>query len=70
MNLSELFGPTMSLKQLCQVLNMSRTSYYNYTQSDQDNSQFKHGFPKPLQNYRKRIFITAQVEEYILGQAG
>ncbi len=65
MNLSELYGPTMTLKQLCQVFKISRTSYYNYSEKKQFNAQYKPDFPKPLPSHRKLIFVTSIVEDYI-----
>ena len=65
MNLIELFGPTLTLKELCQILKISRTSYYNYTNNNEKSERYKENFPTPMPGYNKKLFITGDVENYL-----
>lgn len=63
MNLIELYGPTITLKQLCTLLNISRSSYYNYI--DKSNPNFKDDLPSSIDGFGKKIFRTQDVQSYL-----
>lgn len=65
MNLIADYGPTVTLKELCKILKISRTSYYNYTSNHQHSDLYKKNFPSPMPGYNKKLFITLEVENYL-----
>lgn len=64
MNLMKNYGPTMTLKELCDVLKVSRSFYY--TSTDPLSPTFKEGFPKRLPDFSRVMFLTSSVEEYLV----
>ncbi len=63
MNFFEIYGPTMSLVDVCSVLKTNRCSVYCWTK--EGNPGYKPDFPKPLKGFRKKIFLTNVFEDYI-----
>lgn len=65
MSLFDTYGPTLTLKELLQIMKISRTSYYNYIDEKDGNPHFKAGFPKSIPGYSRNLFITRDVEAYL-----
>ncbi|MGB0937407.1 MAG: hypothetical protein ACPGTQ_08110 [Colwellia sp.] len=64
MNLKTQYGHTLTLKELCRILKISRSSYY--TSTDVNNPAYKVNFPKRLDGFAKVLFLTENVENYLL----
>jgi len=62
MNLHDLYGPTMNLKELCKVFKINPCTFYSYINPKKPS--YKVGFPKPLAGYRKNLFRTKDIELY------
>ena len=67
MNLTDLYGPTLTLRELCNLLKISRSSYYAY--SNKSNHLYKEGFPSSIPGYDKKRFVTDAVEKYLISFA-
>lgn len=65
MNLVQLYGPTVTLKELCKILKISRSSYYNFTKKGEGNNNYKSNFPTPMHGFNRNLFVTDDVEEYL-----
>ena len=63
MNLTNQYGPTITLKELCKLLKISRSSYYAY--ANKNNHLYKKDFPVSMPGYDKKRFVTAAVDKYI-----
>ncbi|WP_299573211.1 hypothetical protein [uncultured Shewanella sp.] len=63
MNLANKYGPTVTLKELCHLLKLSRSSYYAYT--NKNSHLYKEGFPTAMPGYNKNRFVTDDVEKYL-----
>lgn len=63
MYLYELYGPTLTLKELCQIFKLSRSSYYLI--SDPENEKYIANFPQPMKGFHKKLFRTADVYEFL-----
>lgn len=65
MNLIEHYGPTVTLKELCNILKICRSSYYKYIDDTEGNQHHKPNFPKYMEGYSRKRFITQEVESYL-----
>jgi predicted DNA-binding transcriptional regulator AlpA len=66
MNLIELYCPTLTLKELCKILNICRSSYYIYINDEVGNLHYKVNFPRPMSGYSRKRFVTQDLESYLL----
>ncbi len=67
MNLLDTYGPTLTLKELCILIKISRSTYYSYIKN-KDNTVKKEGInwlPDPIPNFNKKLFYTSEVENFL-----
>jgi len=67
MNLVGIYGPTMTMVDVCSVLKTNRCSIYCWTK--ESHPGYKPDFPKPLKEFRKKLFLTVAFESYIIGMS-
>ena len=68
MNLLDTYGPTLTLKELCIIIKISRSTYYSYIKN-KENTVKKEGInwlPDPIPNFNKKLFYTSEVEQFLL----
>lgn len=67
MNLSEKYGPTLTLKELCSILKISRSTYYSYLKNKERTvrKEGKKWIPDPMPNFNKNLFKTNEVELFL-----
>ncbi|GLX87013.1 hypothetical protein tloyanaT_32660 [Thalassotalea loyana] len=67
MNLVEIYGPTLTLKELCSVLKISRSGYYSYLKNKERtvNQNEEKWLPDPIPNFSKKLFYTSEVETFL-----
>jgi predicted DNA-binding transcriptional regulator AlpA len=63
LNLTQTYGPTLTLKELCKLMKISRSVYYSSINSK--SPTYKEDFPLPLAGFRKNLFMTKQIENYL-----
>ncbi len=56
------FGPTITLKELCSLLDIGRSTYYTYI--DPFHKSYKADIPKPLPGYSNNKFCTPTLHNY------
>jgi prophage regulatory protein len=62
--LSQLFSSaTLSIKQLSVALNQSRSTIYE--KLNPKSRRYCHDFPKPIQQGRRRMWLTTEVTAYL-----
>jgi predicted DNA-binding transcriptional regulator AlpA len=67
MNLSEKYGHTLTLKELCSILKISRSTYYSYLKNKECTVR-KEGIkwlPDPIPNFSKKLFYTKEIELFL-----
>ncbi len=57
------FGPRISLKQLCEILDIGRSTYYTYI--DPLHKSYKPDIPKRIPYYANNKFCTLTVQNYL-----
>jgi len=63
MNLISIYGPIVTLKELCQILKIGRSTYYQYI--DEEHHLYKPNLPPRLLEYSNNKFLTSDVEKYL-----
>lgn len=67
MRLVEIYGPTLTLKELCSVLKISRSKYYSYLKNKERTVKRndEKWLPDPIPNFSKKLFYTSEVEIFL-----
>ncbi len=63
LNLTQTYGPTLTLKELCNLMKISRSVYYSSI--NRKSPTYKEDFPLPLAGFGKNLFMTKHVENYL-----
>ena len=67
MSLQKKFGHTVTLKELCKILKISRGTYYNYLIKKERTIKKEeiYWIPDPIPNFNKKLFYTIEVEKFL-----